>query len=287
MTSIINDSENFVLPLLPLRDVVVFPHMVIPLFVGRQKSIKALELAMESNKSILLVAQKVAAKDEPAPEDLYEVCSVASLLQMLKLPDGTVKVLVEGNHRARILELIDSETHFSGRAIQISPDAEGNSEAEAMRRAILTQFDQYVKLNKKIPPEIITSLGGIDDAGRLADTIAAYLPLKLEQKQEILEIFDVPKRLEHLLGLLETELDILQVEKRIRGRVKRQMEKSQRDYYLNEQVKAIQKELGEGEDGADLEEIEKKIKAAQMPKEAHTKAESELKKLRLMSPMSA
>ncbi len=287
MTSIINDSENFVLPLLPLRDVVVFPHMVIPLFVGRQKSIKALELAMESNKSILLVAQKVAAKDEPAPEDLYEVCSVASLLQMLKLPDGTVKVLVEGNHRARILELIDSETHFSGRAIQISPDAEGNSEAEAMRRAILTQFDQYVKLNKKIPPEIITSLGGIDDAGRLADTIAAYLPLKLEQKQEILEIFDVPKRLEHLLGLLETELDILQVEKRIRGRVKRQMEKSQRDYYLNEQVKAIQKELGEGEDGADLEEIEKKIKAAQMPKEAHAKAESELKKLRLMSPMSA
>lgn len=287
MTSIINDSENFVLPLLPLRDVVVFPHMVIPLFVGRQKSIKALELAMESNKSILLVAQKVAAKDEPAPEDLYEVCSVASLLQMLKLPDGTVKVLVEGNHRARILELIDSETHFSGRAIQISPDVEGNSEAEAMRRAILTQFDQYVKLNKKIPPEIITSLGGIDDAGRLADTIAAYLPLKLEQKQEILEIFDVPKRLEHLLGLLETELDILQVEKRIRGRVKRQMEKSQRDYYLNEQVKAIQKELGEGEDGADLEEIEKKIKAAQMPKEALAKAESELKKLRLMSPMSA
>ena len=282
-----DNSEQLVLPLLPLRDVVVFPHMVIPLFVGRQKSIKALELAMESNKNILLVAQRVASKDDPAPEDLYDVCSVASLLQMLKLPDGTVKVLVEGNHRARILELIDSETHFSGIASQISSDIEGNSEAEAMRRAILTQFDQYVKLNKKIPPEIITSLGGIDDAGRLADTIAAYLPLKLEQKQEVLEIFDVPKRLEHLLGLLETELDILQVEKRIRGRVKRQMEKSQRDYYLNEQVKAIQKELGEGEDGADLEEIEKKIRSAQMPKEANTRAESELKKLRLMSPMSA
>ena len=287
MTSLIENSEQLILPLLPLRDVVVFPHMVIPLFVGRQKSIKAIELAMESNKNILLVAQKIASKDDPAPEDLYNVCSIASLLQMLKLPDGTVKVLVEGNHRAHILDLIDSGTHFSGRASQVLPDTTNNPEAEAMRRAILTQFDQYVKLNKKIPPEIITSLGGIDDAGRLADTIAAYLPLKLEQKQEVLEIFDVSKRLEHLLGLLETELDILHVEKRIRGRVKRQMEKSQRDYYLNEQVKAIQKELGEGEDGADIDEIEKKIKSAQMPKEAHTKAESELKKLRLMSPMSA
>ena len=287
MTSLIENSEQLILPLLPLRDVVVFPHMVIPLFVGRQKSIKALELAMESNKNILLVAQKIASKDDPAPEDLYDVCSIASLLQMLKLPDGTVKVLVEGNHRARILDLIDSETHFSGRASQVLLDITENPEAEATRRAILTQFDQYVKLNKKIPSEIITSLGGIDDAGRLADTIAAYLPLKLEQKQEILEIFDVLKRLEHLLSLLETELDILHVEKRIRGRVKRQMEKSQRDYYLNEQVKAIQKELGEGEDGADIDEIEKKIKSAQMPKEANNKAESELKKLHLMSPMSA
>ena len=287
MTSLIEDSEQLILPLLPLRDVVVFPHMVIPLFVGRQKSIKALELAMESNKNILLVAQKVASKDDPAPEDLYDVCSIASLLQMLKLPDGTVKVLVEGNHRARIQELVDSETHYSGKAVQVRSDTTENPEVEAMRRAILTQFDQYVKLNKKIPPEIITSLGGIDDAGRLADTIAAYLPLKLEQKQEVLEIFEVSKRLEHLLGLLETELDILQVEKRIRGRVKRQMEKSQRDYYLNEQVKAIQKELGEGEDGADIDEIEKKIKSAQMPKEVLAKAESELKKLRLMSPMSA
>jgi len=283
----VKDSEHLLLPLLPLRDVVVFPHMVIPLFVGRPKSIKALELAMESSKSILLVAQKSAAKDEPSLDDLYDIGSVASLLQMLKLPDGTVKVLVEGNHRARILELIDSETHFSGKALELPLDIDESPEIEAMRRAILTQFDQYIKLNKKIPPEIITSLGGIEEGGRLADTIAAYLPLKLEQKQEILEIFDVTKRLEHLLGLLETELDILQVEKRIRGRVKRQMEKSQRDYYLNEQVKAIQKELGEGEEGADLEEIEKKINAAQMPKEARVKAEAELKKLRLMSPMSA
>ena len=283
----VKDPEHLLLPLLPLRDVVVFPHMVIPLFVGRPKSIKALELAIESSKSILLVAQKSAAKDEPSPDDLYNIGSVASLLQMLKLPDGTVKVLVEGNYRARILESVDSETHFSGKASQLPPDIDENPEVEAMRRAILTQFDQYIKLNKKIPPEIVTSLGGIDEGGRLADTIAAYLPLKLEQKQEILEILDVTKRLEHLLGLLETELDILQVEKRIRGRVKRQMEKSQRDYYLNEQVKAIQKELGEDEEGADLEEINKKINAAQMPKEARAKAEAELKKLRLMSPMSA
>jgi len=282
-----SNSDQVLLPLLPLRDVVVFPHMVIPLFVGRPKSIKALETAMETGKSILLVAQKFAAKDDPVPEDLYGVCSVANLLQMLKLPDGTVKVLVEGSRRARIMQVIDSGTHFSGQAVLLPPDAVDNHEVEAMRRAMLAQFDQYVKLNKKIPPEILTSLGGIDEAGRLADTIAAHLPLKLEQKQEVLEIFDVPKRLEHLLGLLETELDILQVEKRIRGRVKRQMEKSQRDYYLNEQVKAIQKELGEGEDGADLEEIDKKIKAAHMSKEGRTKAEAELKKLRLMSPMSA
>lgn len=287
MTSLDDNSEQLVLPILPLRDVVVFPHMVIPLFVGRQKSIKALEYAMESNKNILLVAQKIASTDDPKPEDLYDICSVASLLQMLKLPDGTVKVLVEGNYRAKILDVIDSENYFSANVAKIAFEDNNNAETEAMRRAIVSQFDQYVKLNKKIPPEIITSLNGIEDAGRLADTIAAYLPLKLEQKQEILELFDVSKRLEHLLGLLEAELDILQVEKRIRGRVKRQMEKSQRDYYLNEQVKAIQKELGEGEDGADLEEIEKKIRLAKMPKEAYTKAESELKKLRLMSPMSA
>lgn len=287
MTLPVNNPDQVQLPLLPLRDVVVFPHMVIPLFVGRPKSIKALESAMESGKTILLVAQKFAAKDEPGPEDLYSVCSVANLLQMLKLPDGTVKVLVEGGRRANILQVIDTGDHFSGKVVLLPPDTVDSNEVEAMRRAMLVQFEQYVKLNKKIPPEILTSLSGIDEAGRLADTIAAHLPLKLEQKQEILEIFDVPKRLEHLLGLLETELDILQVEKRIRGRVKRQMEKSQRDYYLNEQVKAIQKELGEGEDGADLEEMDKKIKAANMSKEGRIKCESELKKLRLMSPMSA
>ncbi|GDX59939.1 Lon protease [Nitrosomonadaceae bacterium] len=287
MSNSVSNPNQVLLPLLPLRDVVVFPHMVMPLFVGRPKSIQALETAMESGKGILLVAQRSAAKDDPSPEDLYSVCSVANLLQMLKLPDGTIKVLVEGNRRARILNVIDADTHFTGQAVLLPPDEIDGHEVEAMRRAMLAQFDQYVKLNKKIPPEILTSLSGIDEAGRLADTIAAHLPLKLEQKQEVLEIFDVPKRLEHLLGLLETELDILQVEKRIRGRVKRQMEKSQRDYYLNEQVKAIQKELGEGEDGADLEEIDKKIKSAQMSKEGRTKAEAELKKLRLMSPMSA
>lgn len=275
------------LPLLPLRDVVVFPHMVIPLFVGRPKSIKALEAAMEQGKSIMLAAQKAAAKDEPSADDIYEIGCVANILQMLKLPDGTVKVLVEGVQRARIHHISELDTHFVADLTPVDSEAGDESEVEAMRRTIVQQFDQYVKLNKKIPPEILTSLSGIDDAGRLADTIAAHLPLKLEQKQVILEIFDVAKRHEHLLGQLEGELDILQVEKRIRGRVKRQMEKSQREYYLNEQVKAIQKELGEGEEGADLEELEKKIVAAKMPKEASEKAQSELRKLKLMSPMSA
>ena len=275
------------LALLPLRDVVVFPHMVIPLFVGRPKSIKALDTAMETGKSILLVAQKSAAKDDPSPEDMYKVGSVANILQMLKLPDGTVKVLVEGSQRSNIRQIIDAKTHYMVQAELVPPDHVESHEVEAMRRATLGQFDQYVKLNKKIPPEILTSLSGIDEPGRLADTIAAHLPLKLEQKQEVLEMFDVKQRLEHLLGLLETELDILQVEKRIRGRVKRQMEKSQREYYLNEQVKAIQKELGELEEGGDVDEMEKKIKTAHMPKEARNKAESELKKLKLMSPMSA
>jgi ATP-dependent Lon protease len=274
-------------PLLPLRDVVVFPHMVIPLFVGRAKSIKALEAAMEIGKSIVLVAQKSAAKDEPSLEDIYRIGSIANILQMLKLPDGTVKVLVEGTQRAQVVRIFDDKSHFDAEITAVAVDDSVGPEVEAMRRALINQFDQYVKLNKKIPPEILTSLAGIDDAGRLADTIAAHLPLKLEQKQEVLEIFDVRKRLEHLLGLLEAELDIMQVEKRIRGRVKRQMEKSQREYYLNEQVKAIQKELGEGEDGADIEEIEKKIKAAHMPKEARAKVDAELKKLKLMSPMSA
>jgi ATP-dependent Lon protease len=261
--------------------------MVIPLFVGRPKSIKALEAAMEQGKSIMLAAQKAAAKDEPSADDIYEIGCVANILQMLKLPDGTVKVLVEGAQRARIHHISELETHFVADLTPVESEQGDEAEVEAMRRTIVQQFDQYVKLNKKIPPEILTSLAGIDDAGRLADTIAAHLPLKLEQKQVILEIFNVAKRYEHLLGQLEGELDILQVEKRIRGRVKRQMEKSQREYYLNEQVKAIQKELGEGEDGADLEELEKKILAAKMPKEAMEKAQGELKKLKLMSPMSA
>jgi len=276
-----------VLPLLPLRDVVVFPHMVIPLFVGRPKSIKALEAAMEEGKNVVLVAQKSAAKDEPNPEDLYDVGTVSTILQMLKLPDGTVKVLVEGVQRARIERVLTEKANFEAEIEMIASEEPDSNEVEAMRRTLLAQFDQYVKLNKKIPPEVLTSLSGIDGAGRLSDTIAAHLPLKLEQKQQILEMFNVGRRLEQLLQLLETEIDIMQVEKRIRGRVKRQMEKSQREYYLNEQVKAIQKELGDSEEGADLDELEKKIKAAHMPKEARVKAEAELKKLKLMSPMSA
>lgn len=280
-------TEPIQLPLLPLRDVVVFPHMVMPLFVGRPKSIKALEAAMETGKSILLVAQKTASKDEPTVQDLYQVGCIANILQMLKLPDGTVKVLVEGTQRADISQIEDSMGYFNCEATPQSMSSIDQSETEALKRAIVAQFDQYVKLNKKIPQEILASLSGIDDASRLADTICAHLPIKLDQKQILLEMSDVVKRLESLLGQLESEIDILQVEKRIRGRVKRQMEKSQREYYLNEQVKAIQKELGEGEEGADLEELEKKIKLAKMPKEALKKAESELKKLKLMSPMSA
>jgi ATP-dependent Lon protease len=275
------------LPLLPLRDVVVFPHMVIPLFVGRPKSIKALDAAMDAGKHILLVAQKQAAKDDPSADDLYEIGSIATVLQMLKLPDGTVKVLVEGTQRARIASVADLGEYLSADAQPLAGEPGHPHEVEAMRRALLTQFDQYVKLNKKIPPEILTSMSGIDDGGRLADAIAAHLPLKLEQKQQILEMGDVAKRLEHLLGVLEGEVDILQVEKRIRGRVKRQMEKSQREYYLNEQVKAIQKELGEGDENADLDEMDKKIKSARMSKEAEGKAMGEHKKLRMMSPMSA
>ncbi|MBX9611799.1 MAG: endopeptidase La [Burkholderiales bacterium] len=282
-------STPLELPLLPLRDVVVFPHMVIPLFVGRPKSIKALEHAMEAERRIMLVAQKAAAKDEPSAGDMFDVGCVSTILQMLKLPDGTVKVLVEGQQRARVNQIIDGETHFSANVSPVEPQeaAQKTSEVEALRRAVMQQFDQYVKLNKKIPPEILTSIASIDDPGRLADTIAAHLPLKLDNKQVVLELADVKARLENLYEQLEREVDILNVDKKIRGRVKRQMEKNQRDFYLNEQVKAIQKELGEGEEGADIEEIEKKIKAAKMPKEALKKAEGELKKLKLMSPMSA
>jgi ATP-dependent Lon protease len=282
------------LPLLPLRDVVVFPHMVIPLFVGRPKSIKALEAAMEAERRIMLVAQKAAAKDDPVVADMFEVGCVSTILQMLKLPDGTVKVLVEGQQRATVNKIEDGELHFTANVTPVESDAAmlaqadvKTSEIEALRRAVMQQFDQYVKLNKKIPPEILTSISSIDDPGRLADTIAAHLPLKLENKQVVLALSNIQARLENLFEQIEREVEILNVDKKIRGRVKRQMEKNQRDFYLNEQVKAIQKELGEGEDGADIDEIEKKIKAAKMPKEALKKAEGEFKKLKLMSPMSA
>ena len=275
------------LPLLPLRDVVVYPHLVIPLFVGRTKSVKALEIASEGNKQIFLVAQKSANKDEPEASDLYDVGTIATVLQMLKLPDGTVKVLVEGVSRAKLAEFQDTNDCFTAKAEVLVDEPEDDHEVQALMRTVFTQFDQYVKLNKKIPPEILTSLATIEDASRLADTITAHLTLKLEEKQSILEMFSVSQRLEHLLGLMEGEIDILQVEKRIRGRVKRQMEKSQREYYLNEQVKAIQKELGEQDENADIDELAKKIEAAKMPKEALDKAHAEMKKLKLMSPMSA
>ncbi|NLO80486.1 MAG: endopeptidase La [Xanthomonadaceae bacterium] len=277
------------LPALPLRDVVVYPHMVIPLFVGREKSILALEAAMEEDKRILLVAQTSAELDDPAPKDLYKVGTISSILQMLKLPDGTVKVLVEGVQRARIADLSQELGFFSARIVPIEEQTdEDERETEVLSRSVVNLFDQYVKLNKKVPPEILSSLAGIEEPGRLADTIAAHMALKVEEKQKILEINSVRDRLEHLLGLIEGELDVLQIEKRIRTRVKQQMEKSQREYYLNEQMKAIQKELGELEDVPnEIEELERKIKRAGMPKEARKKAEAELNKLRLMSPMSA
>ena len=277
------------LPLLPLRDVVVFPHMVIPLFVGRPRSIHALEMAMEGGRKVLLVAQKNPSTEDPTAGDIYNIGCVASILQMLKLPDGTIKVLVEGAQRASI-ESVYSRDQSDVLLCAFHPIEEqlaSSPEVEAIRRTVLSQFEQYVKLNKKIPQEILSSASNIEDVGRLADSIAAHLPLKLEQKQDILQIPSVRERIDRLLSLLEAEIDILQVEKRIRGRVKRQMEKSQREYYLNEQVKAIQKELGEGEEGADLDELAKRIKAAGMSKEGLSKAQSELKKLRMMSPMSS
>ena len=275
-------------PVLPLRDVVVYPHMVIPLFVGREKSIVALDLAMKADKRILLVAQKQADVDDPKADDLYRVGTIATILQLLKLPDGTVKVLVEGVDRASIESLTEGE--FFSAEVTAMPDVERYEEREmdVLTRSVITQFEQYVKLNKKVPPEILTSLAGIEQAGRLADTVAAHMSLKLSEKQKVLEIPDVRKRLEHMLAVIEGEMDVLQIEKRIRGRVKQQMEKSQREYYLNEQMKAIQKELGELDDAPnEIGELEKRIKAAGMPKEAREKANSELAKLKLMSPMSA
>ncbi|MBT8102259.1 MAG: LON peptidase substrate-binding domain-containing protein, partial [Gammaproteobacteria bacterium] len=275
-------------PVLPLRDVVVYPHMVIPLFVGREKSIVALNKAMDAGKRILLVAQETADLDDPQPSDLYEVGTLATILQLLKLPDGTVKVLVEGGERA-LIDRINVEDHFSAEITLLSEDDRHDErEIDVLVRSIITQFEQYVKLNKKVPPEVLTSLSGIDEPGRLADTVAAHMALKLSEKQRILEIQDIKSRLEQVLGIIEGEIDVLQIEKRIRGRVKQQMEKSQREYYLNEQMKAIQKELGEMEDAPnELADLEKKIEKAGMPKEAKEKATSELNKLKLMSPMSA
>ncbi len=281
-------------PLLPLRDVVVFPHMVIPLFVGRPRSIKALDAAMASDRRIMLVAQKTASKDDPMVTDMFDVGCIATLLQILKLPDGTVKVLVEGLQRARVMNIEDGPSYFTVRVEPIDMSSEmvslskaKESEIEALRRAVFQHFDQYVKINKKIPPEIMMSISSIEDPGRLADTIAAHLPLNLDGKQAILASFHIKERLENLFEQIDREVDILNVDKKIRVRVKRQIEKNQRDFYLNEQVKAIQKELGEGEEGADINELEKKIKSAKMPKEALDKVHGELKKLKLMSPMSA
>ncbi len=275
-------------PVLPLRDVVVYPHMVIPLFVGRDRSIKALDHAMQNGKQILLMAQKLAEVDEPEVEDLYEIGTLANILQLLKLPDGTVKVLVEGAQRARVENIEVGEYFSANYTILDEPDIEDEREVDVLSRSVVSQFEQYVKLNKKVPPEILTALAGIDQAGRLADTVAAHMALKLSDKQKILEIGGVKDRLEHIMGLIEGEIDVLQIEKRIRGRVKQQMEKSQREYYLNEQMKAIQKELGDMEDAPnELAELEKKIAKAGMPKEAKEKATAELNKLKLMSPMSA
>ncbi|MGH8306997.1 MAG: endopeptidase La [Gammaproteobacteria bacterium] len=282
------EGQPILVPVLPLRDVVVYPHMVIPLFVGREKSIKALDHGMQAGKQILLLAQKSPEVDDPKETDLYRVGALATILQLVKLPDGTVKVLVEGGDRARILQVNDGE-YFSALVTVIRANAQYDErEVDVLMRSALSLFDQYVKLNKKIPPELLTSLAGIDSPGRLADTIAAHMQLKLDEKQKILELEDVRARLEHVMALIEGEIDILQIEKRIRGRVKQQMEKSQREYYLNEQMKAIQKELGDLEDAPnEIEELEKKIHKAGMTKEARDKAVSEFNKLKLMPPMSA
>ena len=275
-------------PALPLRDVVVYPHMVIPLFVGRDKSVKALDVAMEGNKEILLVAQKSASDDDPSIDDIYSVGTIANILQLLKLPDGTIKVLVEGAFRASVGEFLESENGFSVTASRLESAHKNEQELEVLSRAVVNQFEQYVKQSNKIPPEVITSLSGIDDVSRLADTMAAHMTIKMEEKQNILEMLSIEERLEYIMGLMSSEMDMFRVEKRIRGRVKSQMEKSQREYYLNEQMKAIQKELGEMEDAPnEIEDLANKIETLGMPKEAKEKATAELDKLKMMSPMSA
>jgi ATP-dependent Lon protease len=281
-------SRGSLYPVLPLRDIVVFPHMIVPLFVGREKSVRALEDVMKEDKQILLVTQKNAAQDDPTTADIYSVGTVGTVLQLLKLPDGTVKVLVEGGQRARILRFAENENFFQAYAEPIAEKPGDNQEIEALARTVVSQFEQYIKLNKKIPPEVLVSINQIEDSGKLADTVASHLALKIPEKQELLETELVSERLEKVFGYMEGEIGVLQVEKRIRNRVKRQMEKTQREYYLNEQLKAIQKELGEGEDGRDeLAELEEKINKTKFSKEAHDKAIAEVKKLRTMSPMSA
>jgi len=280
-------EDRLVVPVLPLRDVVVYPHMVIPLFVGREKSVRALEVAMEGNKQILLAAQKSAGEDNPSVKDIHDIGTLSNILQLLKLPDGTIKVLVEGSQRARVRDFERVDDFFAASVSFEVGEPVSERESEVLCRSLMNQFDQYVKLNKKVPPEIISSLSGIDDPSRLADTIAAHMSIKIEEKQKILELVDVRERLEHLISLMETEIDLLQVEKRLRGRVKKQMEKSQREYYLNEQMKAIQSELGELEGVSEFDELKNKIEKAGMPKEAKNKALAELNKLRMMSPMSA
>jgi len=283
-----HEARMSIMPVLPLRDVVVYPHMVIPLFVGRSKSVHALERAMTENKQILLIAQKNAAEDDPNVEDIHQIGTISGILQLLKLPDGTIKVLVEGGQRARIFSFLDTEEFFSAQVVPLASEIGDEREIEVLGRSVTARFDQYIKLNKKVPPEILSSLASITEPSRLADTIAAHMAIKIEEKQKILEIVDVRERLEHLIALMEAEIDLLQVEKRIRKRVKGQMEKSQREYYLNEQIKAIQKELGELEDVPnEVEELSHKIEAAGMSKEAKTKVVNELNKLKMMSPMSA
>lgn len=280
--------QGTVYPVLPLRDIVVFPGMIVPLFVGREKSVKALEEVMKDDKQILLIAQKNASQDDPGPDDIYTIGTLGTVLQLLKLPDDTVKVLVEGGRRVKIVGYNDRPDFFEARAIDMEESAGDSAEQQAAARTVVSEFENYVKLNKKVPPEVVVSINKIEEPAKLADTISAHLALKVSEKQQLLELDSVSKRLERILGLMEGEIGVLQVEKKIRNRVKRQMEKTQREYYLNEQMKAIQKELGETEDGRDeVSELEKRIKKTRLSKEAREKANAELKKLRTMSPMSA
>ncbi len=289
MTESVEHAAHYTIPLLPLRDVVIYPHMVIPLFVGRGKSIRALEAAMAHDKKIMLIAQRSASEDDPTEKDLFEIGTVSTILQLLKLPDGTVKVLVEGGGRAKIDQVIEDPEYLVASVSTLSSGALSDRQSDILVRSVISQFEHYVKLSKKVPPEVLSSVSNISEPSRLADTVAAHMALRIDEKQQVLEMLDIRERLEHLMTLMESEIDLLQVEKRIRGRVKKQMEKSQREYYLNEQMKAIQKELGDLEEGAsnELEEFENKIKESGMPKEAQEKALAELNKLKMMSPMSA